>query len=316
MRMTSVLLMVLLSPLTLTTQGQGGLEDIKASVVRITSKAPEGQARTGTGFIVRVDGEIIYIATASHVVAGDQKPQVAFYHDRLRPVAAEIGELESGDTGLGYVIVRDQAIARKVKPLRWNTGRLRGGEVITTIGFGLGAGPWGVVTGTVASVSGADIRIDGRIEEGNSGGPILMNGNVVGLVTTTGTFGVGKSAIVVQTTLRGWDVDIRTRKYASLVGEWAGSPYCTLVVRVDDGEKVQGSCDTAAVQHLFDGVYQSDDGVRLTLTRIDPDKCKTTAAGDIKIENDDTIVVSQAGWDGCQVKTGSATTLLKRSTSR
>ena len=39
--------------------------------------------------------------------------------------------------------------------------------------------------GDVASVSGSDIRIDGRIEEGNSGGPILMNGSVAGMVTSS-----------------------------------------------------------------------------------------------------------------------------------
>ena len=117
MRISCVLLAALLCPLVLLGQNQG-VEELRASVVKITSKAPEGQPRTGTGFIVRVDGELIYIATASHVVEGDPKPQVTFYHDKKRPVAAEIGELEVDPTaGLGYLIVRDRAVAEKVKAL-------------------------------------------------------------------------------------------------------------------------------------------------------------------------------------------------------
>ena len=113
---------------------------------RITSKAPEGQPRTGTGFIVRVDGELIYIATASHVVEGDPKPQVTFYHDKRRPVAAEIGALEvdNATAGLGYLIVRDRGAAEKVKALGWSTGMLRGGEDVLAIGLGegWGSGVW------------------------------------------------------------------------------------------------------------------------------------------------------------------------------
>ena len=118
------------------------MEELRASVVKITSKAPEGQPRTGTGFIVRVDGEIIYIATASHVVEGDPKPQVTFYHDKWRPVAAEIGALEADNptTGLGYLIVRDRAVAGKVKALGWSAGMLRGEKTSLTIGFGQGSG--------------------------------------------------------------------------------------------------------------------------------------------------------------------------------
>ena len=187
------------------------LEELKDSVVKIVSKAPEGQPRTGTGFVVRVDGELVYIATAAHVIAGDVKPQVTFYFDKRRTVAAEIGDLETDNptAGLGYLIVRDLTLAKQAKALGWSTGMLRGGEQIVTIGFGQGAGPWGVIKGTVASVSGSDIRIDGTIDEGNSGGPIIMNGRVAGMVTSHRQgFGVAKSGIVVQSTLRGWDIEM------------------------------------------------------------------------------------------------------------
>ena len=207
MRRLCLLLVVLALPLVVFGQG---VEELRASVVKITSKAPEGQPRTGTGFVVHVDGEIVYIATASHVVEGDPKPQVAFYHDKRRPVAAEIGELEGGnDKGLGFLIVRDRAVAGKVKALAWSSQILRGGEDVLAIGFGQGSGEWGVIKGTVASASGSDIRIDGRIEEGNSGGPIIMNGSVAGMITSMSQgFGIGKSGIIVRSTLLGWDVNV------------------------------------------------------------------------------------------------------------
>lgn len=190
---------------------QPSVEDLKASIVKIVSKAPEGQPRTGTGFVVGVDGELIYIATAAHVIAGDPKPQVTFYFNKRRVVDAEIGELETDNptAGLGYLIVTDRAVAKQVKALGWSTGTLRGGEEIMAIGFGQGAGEWGVTKGTVSSVSGSDIRIDGRIEEGNSGGPILLDGSVAGMVTSLRQgFGVARSGSVVHSTLRGWDIEM------------------------------------------------------------------------------------------------------------
>lgn len=211
MRILGVLVLAFLCPASLLGQHLGGVsEELLGSVVKITSRAPEGQDRTGTGFIVRVDQELVYIATASHVVEGDARPRVAFYHDRRRPIAAEIGALEGGDPkGLAYLIVRDRAIAASVKALTWTTDRLSRGDDVLVIGFGPGQGEWGVIKGSVASIAGSDIRIDGRIEEGNSGGPIIKDGSVAGMVTSMNQgFGIGKSGIIVTTTLAGWDVSV------------------------------------------------------------------------------------------------------------
>ena len=108
-----------------------------------------------------------------------------------------------------------------------------------------------------------------------------------------------------------------SRKYASLVGVWLGAPSCTLIFRLDNGTNVEGSCNTvgAGVRHEFAGIYQASDRVQVTITRMDPDQCKTTVPGYVRIENDDTIEVSQDGWNGCQVKTGPARSRLQRSAS-
>ena len=48
--------------------------------------------------------------------------------------------VDNPTAGLGFLIVRDRAIAEKVKALGWSAGILRGGEEILAIGFGQGAG--------------------------------------------------------------------------------------------------------------------------------------------------------------------------------
>ena len=100
--------------------------------------------------------------------------------------------------------------------------------------------------------------------------------------------------------------------YGSLVGNWLGSPYCTLVFLKDDGKSVEGSCDTAGVRHRFTGRYDTENTVKITITRIDEKQCAVRADGYIIIENSDTIEVGQEAWDGCGVKTEPAKTRLRR----
>ena len=45
------------------------IDELKAGVVKVTATAA-GQQRVGTGFIVRIEDEMAYIVTASHVVEG------------------------------------------------------------------------------------------------------------------------------------------------------------------------------------------------------------------------------------------------------
>ena len=61
----------------------------ETSVVKITAQAG-GSRRTGTGFIVRLSPDEAHIVTASHVVEGDNKPQVEFFTQRNKPVLASL----------------------------------------------------------------------------------------------------------------------------------------------------------------------------------------------------------------------------------
>ena len=97
-----------------------------------------------------------------------------------------------------------------------DTGILRGGEEILTIGFGLGPGEWGVIKGPLPRVRlGHQNRRQDR--RGQLGRPHLMNGSVAGMVTSLPAgLGVAKSAIVVQSTLRGWDIEFPHRPLLGL----------------------------------------------------------------------------------------------------
>src|SRR5712691_3894251 len=50
---------------------------LKAGVVRVENKARKA---VGTGFIVKIDRDLLYIVTSSHVVKGSQNPDVYLYN--------------------------------------------------------------------------------------------------------------------------------------------------------------------------------------------------------------------------------------------
>jgi hypothetical protein len=61
-----------------------------------------------------------------------------------------------------------------------------GGEDIIVIGFPGNAGPWAVVKGNISSRQGRDLYFSPTVDSGHSGGPIIQNGKVVGLVAVAG----------------------------------------------------------------------------------------------------------------------------------
>ena len=185
-------------------------ESMKDSVVKISSQSAEGKARTGTGFVVRVDGDTIYIVTASHVIEGDPSPQVQFFSARDKRIEAKVGRLQGGEPkGVAYLIVRDKNIATKgMKPLGLNLSESKSGQEVFVIGFGLGQGEWGVIRATIAGMDGSDIILNGGVAEGNSGSPVIENGQVIGLVTQArqSENGIASPAWLVNRVLKGWGV--------------------------------------------------------------------------------------------------------------
>ena len=186
------------------------LETLKPGIVRITTK-PEGLRQTGTGFIVKLEPGIAYILTAYHVVAGDNTPQVEFFSRRNQPVKAEIIKLQPDKRdGLGLIAVRGKEnLPPDLIPLPIAMdSKISGGDMLHTIGFGAGQGDWAVLPASILAIDGSDLKLDGRFKPGNSGGPVLKEGKVVGILTDEQE-GVGLASLVsvVRIVLRGWGVD-------------------------------------------------------------------------------------------------------------
>jgi hypothetical protein len=183
------------------------LEREKAGVVKVTATV-DGKRKTGTGFIVRLEQGTAYILTASHVVEGDNHPEIEFFTRRNVTSRAETARIEGDDPrGLALLLVRgkDNLPAGLVALPLASGASLSGGEEVTAIGFPQGGGPWAVVRANVVSRVGRDLTLGGSIDEGNSGGPILIDGNVAGVVMgVDGKFGRAIPAAIARLVLDGW----------------------------------------------------------------------------------------------------------------
>jgi S1-C subfamily serine protease len=161
------------------------INTLKTGVVRIENSR---LSETGTGFIVKINGESVYIVTAAHVVAGDQQPHVYLFTQQHTPLVATVIDMEGGDTkGLALLSLKaDARILSGLHALRIGyTSQLGGGESVKVIGFPGSTSLWSVDSGSIKRLEGRNLVFSGAIREGNSGGPVIFNGQVVGLVTDT-----------------------------------------------------------------------------------------------------------------------------------
>ena len=267
--------LIILANVVFAAQAQD-VEEARSSVVKLVSKSEGGLRRTGTGFVVRVEPDLVYIVTASHVVAGDFAPQVEFLGRRNRPVTAETYKTEDGDDprGIAVLVVRGKEnIPERLRALSFAiTDDLKGGQEVIAIGFGQGQGDWAVIRASVASIDGRDIRLDRRIEEGNSGGPILKGDQVVGLITRTLGVGQAMPAAFVEGILRRWDVAVTRadppgsdpRYVLRTTGATQGRIFSEIV----HNEVRDGTLLIDGVQQLGPTTYVSDTNIETEILRV------------------------------------------------
>lgn len=189
------------------------VEELKKGVVKITAQA-DGKTRVGTGFVVKIDTESAYIVTAAHVVSGDSQPRVQFFARQDVPVRAQVKHAEGGDdeTGMALLTVRGKEnVPTGLVALQLATTiRISGGEDIMVIGHPRGAGDWAILKGSIASRQGRYLTVDANIDEGNSGGPIIQNGQVVGLIGGAQRYGKGVTIGTVREYLEGHGIIIQS----------------------------------------------------------------------------------------------------------
>ena len=209
----ALLLTALLLPQLLQAQD---IAQIKKGVVKITAQV-EGKNKIGSGIIVKLEEDHVYIVTASHVVEGDQQPSAMFFSAPHRPFRARVLGLEGGNpAGLAALLIEGK-LPPDLQALNLDqTTSIGGGEAITLIGFPQPEGSlWTVTTGTLSGRRGSALSFAGVADEGNSGGPVLFQGEVVGIVTQVGAkFNSAAPAMLARFALEGWGVrlseEIRT----------------------------------------------------------------------------------------------------------
>lgn len=175
---------VLLHLLFLSSTFAQDIEDLKTGVVKITAEV-EGRQKIGTGFVIHLEEGAVYVLTASHVVEGAREIEMEFFPRRYREIPAEVIQIESGDPrGLALLLAEDDIPSDLTVLALGTADDLSGGDPVITIGFPRISGvPWAVITGNIIGKVGKGISFSGPVEKGNSGGPLIAKGQVIGIVT-------------------------------------------------------------------------------------------------------------------------------------
>ena len=203
-----LLLLAVLFPHALCAQD---IAQVKKGVVKITAQVEGQQPKVGTGFIVRVEKDAVYVVTAAHVTEGDPKPTVTFFPLAQQPFTAQVVGIEGGDQhGLAALRVAGPIPESVVALALDHTTKVAGGEAVTFIGFPRALPPWTVSTGSLSGLKGPTLAFQALVEEGHSGGPLLLNGQVIGVVSDARErLGYAVPASILSVALTGWHIEPR-----------------------------------------------------------------------------------------------------------
>ena len=183
------------------TSDSSAVEAAGQSVVQVYGTADQcAQNQTGSGFVA-ASGLVV---TNAHVVAGVDQPVVQTRDGRVYPAQA-VQYDDAADLAVLYAPDLPEA------PLPLSNAVERGQQV-SFAGYPLG-GPYTVRPATIQgqavapvqnvttgeTLSRSIIQIAGRVEQGNSGGPMLdANGNVVGVIFAKAVEGEAGYAIPME----------------------------------------------------------------------------------------------------------------------
>jgi len=187
--------------------------DLSRGVVRI-AVTYEGGKRHGTGFILRLAPDKMHIVTAAHVLQGARDIQVEFFARRNRPLQAKIIGMENAAMegkedlkGVAALLVEGD-IPQGLTRLELNVyDPVYSGDAVAVIGFPVGGAPWSISKGEVVGRYRKSIVFSGPIDEGNSGGPLIKEGKVIGVISKTRQlFSYATPAAITRYVLDGWQI--------------------------------------------------------------------------------------------------------------
>ena len=191
-----------------------GLQELLPGVVKVIAKPPDGGEKAGSGFIIQNTPKELFILTAAHVVQGDQYPTVEFFGGQGEKVKAEVQEgSEVGDDegGLALLIVSEMEKVPEnlmVLGLYQDEVQVTSGERMAVLGLPRVVGDWAVIHGHMVSRRGRYLMFDVRIDEGASGGAVIRNRQVVGLVQSIEKiYAQGNHADSIRVFLQGFGIN-------------------------------------------------------------------------------------------------------------
>lgn len=156
---------------------------VKNAVVRVQNTKT---SEVGAGFVVKVAGNKAYLVTASHIVSGDQHPNVYLFSDQAEPLSATLIDREDDDVrGLALLrLTGNSSVLSSLTELKLQaTQQLGNGENVSFLGFPGGTSLWTVDRGSVKRLEGNYLVLSGSVRKGNSGGPVILDQQAIGMVT-------------------------------------------------------------------------------------------------------------------------------------
>ena len=206
---TTIVALLLLLPVAASGQEQS-LDTALSALVRISGTRDDTPVR-GSGFVVALDRDEATIVTASHVIEGVRNLEVAFAAELSESFPAQtVLGMELGDpNGLAVFQVRGTLPANVTSLSVEVDRRPRLGEALFLLGFPEMSPAPRTTQRVLSARNGALLLIDQKIGEGFSGGPVLQDGKVVGVVTEMDeqtTYAV--NAVTAHTALEGWGVKL------------------------------------------------------------------------------------------------------------
>jgi len=203
------------------------LEDVtKQAIVKIytTSQIPNYQApwsssmRSSTGSGAIIEGG--YILTNAHVVANQAFIEVQRYGQRKRYIAKVYAVSHQAD--LALLKVEEDAFFKGVSPLGFGT-LPEVEQKIVVYGYPMGGSTLSATIGVVSRVehhtyahSGESflaVQVDAAVNPGNSGGPALSHGKIVGVVMQVITKSQNIGYLVPVSMVKHFIEDMKDKKY-------------------------------------------------------------------------------------------------------
>jgi tetratricopeptide (TPR) repeat protein len=216
-------------------------DELRATVLIIANDIPGTQGPTrGTGWVVKREGNTIWVMTNRHVIANQQrqpspKIEIEFFSDieatRRTRFPATVEQI-SNDENLDLAVLKITGIPDDIRPLKMGTGRVSRNTKIIVIGHPINADPWNSSGGEVTNYSINKVTISAVVATGNSGGPVIneTTKEVIGImvrvadediatdpntptpavpdeVFTTGGFGIAYPIDLVQQQLTKWGIN-------------------------------------------------------------------------------------------------------------